>query len=82
VKVSSTPPFHTPGLYNTFPGAQTSQTTKCCEIFRTQVHAPRQCTIMNKYTTAPNTIHYEFFSSMTHVTNQCRALDTPADRLD
>jgi hypothetical protein len=51
VQVSVTPPFHTPGLYNTFPGAQTPQTMEYCEIFRTQGHAPRQCPIMKKYTT-------------------------------
>jgi hypothetical protein len=81
-QVYVTPPFHTPGLYNTFPGAQTSQTTEYCEIFRTHGHAPRQCPIMQKYMTVPNTIHCEFCASMTHATNQCRALDVLADRLD
>jgi hypothetical protein len=37
---------------------------------------------MNKYTTAPNTIYYEFFSYMTYDTNQCRVLGALADRLD
>jgi hypothetical protein len=76
------PPFHTPGMYNTFPEVSTPQTTKYCDICRTQGHAPRKCPIMQKYTTVPNKIHCEFFASMTHATNQCRALDALADRLD
>jgi hypothetical protein len=37
---------------------------------------------MQKYSTVPNTIHCEFCTSTTHTTNQCRALDALADRLD
>jgi hypothetical protein len=82
VQVSVTPPFHAPGLYHTFPGTQTSQPTEYCEICQTHGHAPRQCPIMQKYMTVPNTIHCEFCASTTHATNQCRVLDALADRLD
>ena len=37
---------------------------------------------MQKYLTVPNIVHYEFCTSTTHSTNQCRELDTLADRLD
>jgi hypothetical protein len=47
-QVSMTPPFRTPGLYNTFPGAQKSQTSEYCDICQTHGHALRQCPIMNK----------------------------------
>jgi hypothetical protein len=53
VQISIIRPFHTPGLYNTFPGAQTSQTIEYCEICRTHRHVPRQFPIMQKYTTTP-----------------------------
>jgi hypothetical protein len=53
-----------------------------CEIFQTHGNAPRQCPIMQNYMTSPNTIHCELCASMTHATNQCRALDALADRLD
>jgi hypothetical protein len=81
-QVYVTPPFHTPGLYNTFPGAPTPQTMEYCDIFRTQGHASRNFPIMQKYTTAPNIIHCDFFSSTTHATNQCKELDTLVDILD
>jgi hypothetical protein len=37
---------------------------------------------MKNYSTIPNTVHCEFYASTTHTTNQCRALDALADRLD
>ena len=37
---------------------------------------------MHKYMTVPNKIHYDLCESMTHATNQCRALGTLAERLD
>jgi hypothetical protein len=55
-KVSVTPPFHTPELYDTFPGAPTPQTMEYCEIFQTRGHAPKEFPIIKKYTTASNTI--------------------------
>jgi hypothetical protein len=45
-QVSTNPPFHTLGLYNTFSGAQTSQPAEYCEIFRTHGHVPRKFPIM------------------------------------
>jgi hypothetical protein len=81
-QVSSTPSFHTPWLYNSFPGAQTSQTTEYCEICRMHGHVPRKCPIMHKYMTSPNTIHCDFYTSTTHATNQCRALDALSNILD
>jgi hypothetical protein len=81
-KVFVTPPFHTPGLYNTFLGVPTPPTMEYCEIFRIQEHAPRKCPIMKKYTTVPNKIHCEFFTSTTHAKSQCRSLYTLADRSD
>jgi hypothetical protein len=81
-KVFVTPPFHTLGLYNTFLGTPTPQTTEYCGFFQTQGHAPRKCPIMQKYTIAPNKINYDFCASMNHAKNQCRALDALADKLD
>jgi hypothetical protein len=42
----------------------------------------RQCPIIQKYSTIPNIVHYEFCASTTHTTNQYRALYELADRLD
>jgi hypothetical protein len=81
-QVLVTPPFHTPDLYNTFPGAQSSQTIEYCKICRIHRHALRQFPIMQKYTTAPNKIHCELCTSTTHAKNQCRAMDALADILD
>jgi hypothetical protein len=74
VQVSVTPPFHTPRIYNTISGTQTSQTTDYCDMFWTHGHVSRQCPIMQKYTVVPNKIHYDLCASTTHDTNQCRAL--------
>jgi hypothetical protein len=82
VQVSTNPPFHHPTPYHTFPGGQATPTTKYCEICRIHGHGPRQCPIMQKYSTVPNIVHCEFCTSTTHTTNQCRALDALADRLD
>jgi hypothetical protein len=82
VKIYATLPFYTSGLYNTFPDTQTSQTTEYCEIFWTHEHVSRKCPIMKKYTTTPNTIYYDFFSSTNHSTNKCIALDAIVDGLD
>jgi hypothetical protein len=42
----------------------------------------RQCPIIKKYSTIPNTVYYEFFTSTTHTTNHCTELDAIPDRLD
>jgi hypothetical protein len=81
-QVSTNLPFHNPTPYHAFPGGQAAPTTEYCEICRTHGHGPRQCPIMQKYSTVPNTVHCEFCASTTHTTNQCRALDALADRLD
>jgi hypothetical protein len=80
VQVSKTMPFHTPVQYNTFPNAQSTQTSEYYEIFRTQGNAPRHCPILQKYSSTPNTIHCEFCGFKTHATIQCKALDALVDR--
>jgi hypothetical protein len=81
-QVSVNPPFHTPRIYNTFPGDPTPQKMEYCEICWTQGHVSRKCPIVHKYKTTPNTIHYDLCASTTHVANQCRELDALADILD
>lgn len=82
VQVSTNSPFHHPTPYHTFPGFQATPTVEYCEIFRTLGHGPRQLPMMQKYLTVPNKVHCKFYASTTHTTNQCRALDALADRLD
>jgi hypothetical protein len=81
-QVLVTPPFHAPVLFHAFPKNQTSQPVEYCEICRTPGHASRKFPIMQKYTTVINTIHFDFFTSTTHATNKCRALDALAKILD
>jgi hypothetical protein len=82
VQVSMNSSFHNPTPYHAFPGGQAAPTMEYCEICRIHGHGPRQCPIMQKYSTVPNTVHCEFCASTMHTTNQCRALDALADRLD
>jgi hypothetical protein len=81
-QVSVNLPFHNPTPYHAFPGSQAAPTVEYCEICRIHGHGPRQCPIIQKYSTVPNTVHCEFCASTTHTTNQCRVLDALADRLD
>ena len=81
-QVSMNLPFHNPTPYHAFPGSQAVPTTEYCEIYRIHGHGPRQCPIMQKYLTVPNIVHYEFYGSTTHTTNQCRVLDALVDMLD
>jgi hypothetical protein len=74
-------PFHKPTLYHAFQGGQATPTVEYCEICRIHGHGTRQCPIMQKYSTVPNTVHYDLCTSTMHTTNQCRALDALADRL-
>jgi hypothetical protein len=82
LQVSTNLPFQNPTPYHDFPGGQEAPTNEYCEILQTHGHGPRQFPIMKKYSTVPNTIQCEFYASTTHTTNQCRALDALADRLD
>jgi hypothetical protein len=82
VQVSMNLPFHTPTPFHAFPGNQVAPSIEYCNIYQIHGHGPRQCHIIHKYSTAPNTVHYEFCPSTTHDTNQCRALDALVDRLD
>ena len=68
--------------YAGFPLQPGSSTTEYCEIFRTLGHPPRMCPILQKYSMVPNNVYCEFCVSTTHNTEQCRALDALADRLD
>ena len=68
--------------YAGFPPQPGSSTTEYCEICRMLGHPPRMCPILQKYSTVPNNVYYEFCVSTTHNTEQCRALDALADRLD
>jgi hypothetical protein len=75
-------PFHNPTPYRAFPGSQPTTKIEYCEIFQIHGHGPRQCPIMKKYSTVPNTVHCDLCAYTTHTTNQCRALDPLAYRLD
>jgi hypothetical protein len=75
-------PFHNPTPCHAFPGSQAALMVEYCDIFRIHGHGPRQCPIMQKYSTIPNTVHCEFCASTTHTTNQCRVLDALEERLD
>ena len=58
------------------------QNNEYCEICQTHGHPPRLCPILQKYSSAPNTLYCSFCGSSTHSTDRCRALDALADRLD
>jgi hypothetical protein len=75
-------PFHNPTPYHAFPSNQAVPSVEYCEICRIHGHGLRQCPIIQKYSTVPNIVHCNLFSSTTHATNQCRALDALVDRLD
>jgi hypothetical protein len=81
-QMSTNLPFHNPTLYHSFLGGQVAPVIKYYEIYRIHGHGPRQCTIMQKYSTVPNTVHCELCASTTHTTNQCRVLDALVDKLD
>jgi hypothetical protein len=77
-QVSMNLPFHTPTPYHAFLGNQASSSVEYCEICRIHGHGPRQCPIIQKYSTILNIVHCEFCASTMHATNQCRALDALA----
>jgi hypothetical protein len=56
-KISMNLPFHNPTPYHAFPGNQAVPTIEYCEIFQIHGHGPRQCPIMQKYSTIQNTVH-------------------------
>jgi hypothetical protein len=61
---------------------QGGQPNEYCEICRHHGHSLRHCPILQKYTSVPNMVYYEFCGSTTHTAKQCHALDALADRLD
>jgi hypothetical protein len=62
-QVSTNLPFHNPTPYHAFLGSQATTTVEFCDIYLIHGHGPRQCPIMQKYSTLPNTIHSEFCAS-------------------
>jgi hypothetical protein len=81
-QVSVNLPFHTPTPFHAFIGNQAAPSVEYCEVFRIHGNGPRQCPIIHKYLAIPNIVHCEFCASTKNATNQCRALDALADRLD
>lgn len=67
------------GAQGTFPGRNTQDFFEVCRAYG---HLPWMCTILKKYSNVPNNTYCEFFTSTTHYTDQCRALDALAKRLD
>lgn len=53
-----------------------------CEVCRAYGHLPQMFPILQKYSNIPNNTYYELCASTMHHTDQCRALDSLAERLD
>jgi hypothetical protein len=82
VQVVVAVPFHHPVQYHAFPNHQGDHSNEYCEIYRSHGNSPRHCPILQKHTYVLNTIYCELCGSPTHTTNQGRALDDLANRLD
>ena len=67
------------GLQGLYPGHNQPE---CCEVCRGYGHSPRMFPILQKYSNVTNNNYCELFSSTTHHTDQCRALDSLADKSD
>jgi hypothetical protein len=82
VQVTATMPFHGLVQYHAFFESSRRPENEYCEIYRSHGNSLRHFPILQKYIFVPNTIYCEFCGSPTHTTNQCRALDALANRLD
>lgn len=65
-QVATSTPFHGPVQYHAFPNNQALLTNEYYEIFRTHGHPPRHCPILQKYSSATNTLYCELCGSSTH----------------
>ena len=81
-QVGTGSPFHTPSPYHAFLNAQSSSSGGFCEICRGYGDPPRHYPVLQKYSSVPNTMYYEFCHSSGYNTDKCRALDALVDRLD
>lgn len=80
--MATTVPFQGHTQFHAFPNQQGTYTGEYGEVCRSHGHPPLLFPILPKYSKVTNLVFCSFCGSSTHGTEQCRALDALADRLD